>query len=120
MAYLFIALTIALTVYGQLVLKWQVGLHPHLISPLTARGVATLLLNPWVISPSAAAFAASICWMEAISRLPLSKAYPYMAINFLLVAVLATVLFKESMDSYKLAGTLIIVLGVVVLSRSVA
>ena len=120
MAYLFIALTIALTVYGQLVLKWQVGLHPPLISPLTARGVATLLLNPWVISAFAAAFAASICWMGAISRLPLSKAYPYMAINFLLVAVLATVLFKESMDSYKLAGTLIIVLGVVVLSRSVA
>ena len=78
------------------------------------------MLNPWVISAFAAAFAASICWMGAISRLPLSKAYPYMAINFLLVAVLATVLFKESMDSYKLAGTLIIVLGVVVLSRSVA
>ena len=75
MAYLFIALTIALTVYGQLVLKWQVGLHPHLISPLTARGVATLLLNPWVISAFAAAFAASICWMGAISRLPLSRAW---------------------------------------------
>ena len=101
-------------------LNLQVVLTPHFISPLTASGVATLLLNPWVISAFAAAFAASICWMGAISRLPLSKAYPYMAINFLLVAVLATVLFKESMDSYKLAGTLIIVLGVVVLSRSVA
>ena len=82
--------------------------------------MATLLLNPWVISAFAAAFAASICWMGAISRLPLSKAYPYMAINFLLVAVFPPILFKVSMDSYKLAGTLIIVLGVVVLSRSVA
>lgn len=120
MAYLFIALTIVLTVYGQLVLKWQVGLNPHLLSPPTIRGVSTLLLNPWVISAFVAAFAASICWMGAIARLPLSKAYPYMAINFLLVAILATFLFEETMDSYKLAGTLIIMLGVVVLSRSVA
>ena len=120
MAYLFIALTILLTVYGQLVLKWQVGLHPHLLSPLSARNILTVLLNPWVISAFGAAFAASLCWMGAISRLPLTKAYPFMAINFLLVAILATWMFNESMDGYKVAGTLIIMLGVVVLSRSVA
>ena len=56
----------------------------------------------------------------AISRMPISKAYPYMAINFFLVAILAALLFKESMDGFKLAGTFIIMLGVVVLSRSVA
>lgn len=119
MAYLFIALTILLTVYGQLVLKWQVGLHQHLLSsPFSVPSIVSLLLKPWVISGFAAAFGASICWMAAISRLPLSRAYPFMSMNFVVVVLLAAWLFQERLDAYKLAGTLIIVAGVLVLSRS--
>lgn len=118
MAYLLIALTVLLTVYGQLVLKWQINLHQNLLTPLTPRNLLALLFNPWVVSAFAAAFGASLCWMGAISRLALSRAYPYMAINFLLVAILAAWLFKETLDGYKIAGTLIIMLGVIVLSRS--
>lgn len=121
MSYVYIGLTILLTVYGQLVLKWQVGLHRHLLSsPLQPLNLLQLLLKPWVISAFVAAFGASLCWMAAISKLPISRAYPYMAINFLLVALMATALFGEQLDGYKIAGTLIIMLGVVVLSRSVA
>ena len=121
MSYLFIALTIMLTVYGQLILKWQVGVHGHLLSaPLQPLNVLQLLLKPWVISAFAAAFGASLCWMAAISKMPISRAYPYMAINFFLVALFASVIFREQLDGYKIVGTLIIMLGVVVLSRSVA
>ncbi len=113
--------TVLLTVYGQLVLKWQVGLHGHLLAaPLQPMNLLQLLLKPWVISAFAAAFGASLCWMAAISKLPISRAYPYMAINFFLVALMASVLFREQFDGYKIGGTLIIMLGVVVLSRSAA
>lgn len=119
MAYFFIALTILLTVYGQLILKWQVAQHAHLVStPFALSNIAALLLKPWVISGFAAAFAASLCWMAAISRMPLSKAYPYMAVNFVLVAIMAAWLFQEQLDGYKIAGTLIVIIGVLVISRS--
>lgn len=119
MAYFFIALTILLTVYGQLILKWQVAQHAHLVSaPFSVLNIITLLLKPWVISGFAAAFAASLCWMAAISRLPLSKAYPFMSVNFVLVALMAAWLFREQLDGYKIAGTLIIIVGVLVVSRS--
>ncbi|HHA2449879.1 EamA family transporter [Stenotrophomonas maltophilia] len=121
MAYLFIALTILLTVYGQLVLKWQVGLHQNLISqPFSPLNIAQLLIKPWVMSAFLAAFGASLCWMAAISRLPLSRAYPFMAINFFLIALMAAWLFREQLDAYKIAGTAIIMMGVFVLSRSAA
>ena len=121
MSYIFIAFTILLTVYGQLVLKWQVDQHQELLAtPIQPRNVVVLLLNPWVISAFVAAFGASLSWMAAISRMPISKAYPYMAINFLLVALFAVWLFGERLDAYKIAGTLIIMAGVVVLSRSMA
>ncbi|MNV47213.1 4-amino-4-deoxy-L-arabinose-phosphoundecaprenol flippase subunit ArnF [compost metagenome] len=119
MSYVFIALTILLTVYGQITLKWQVGLNPGAtIDGLNPRAIITLLLNPWVISAFAAAFGASLCWMAAISRMPLSKAYPFTALSFPLVAVLTVLLFRESFDSHKIAGTALIILGVIVLSRS--
>lgn len=120
MAYFFIAMTILLTVYGQLVLKWQVGLYPHLVSsPFSAVNLVTLLFKPWVISGFAAAFGASIFWMAAISKLPLSRAYPFMSMNFVLVVLLASWLFQEHLDAYKVGGTLVIVAGVALLSRSV-
>lgn len=119
MSYVFIALTILLTVYGQLVLKWQVGLHGHLLSaPIQPLNIVQLLLKPWVISAFAAAFGASLCWMAAISKIELSKAYPFMSINFLLVALLAAWLFNEQLDSNKIVGTSVIMLGVIILSRS--
>lgn len=119
MAYFFVALTILLTVYGQLVLKWQVGLYPQLISqPFSLQNILTLLLKPWVISAFVAAFGASLCWMAAISKLPLSRAYPYTAANFFLIALMASWLFNEHLDAYKIAGTAIIMVGVIVLSRS--
>lgn len=119
MAYIFILLTILLTAYGQLMLKWQVSLHPQVLSaPFSFAALASLLLKPWVISAFFAAFGASLCWMAAISRLPLSKAYPFTALSFPLIAVLAAWLFSESFDGYKLVGTAFIIAGVIVLSRS--
>ncbi|MES5814202.1 EamA family transporter [Pseudoxanthomonas sp. Soil82] len=119
MSYVFIALTVLFTVYGQVVLKWQVGLNPGAtIENLNLRALVTLLLNPWVISAFAAAFGASLFWMAAIGRMPLSKAYPFTALSFPLVAVISVWAFREGMDWHKIAGTSLIIAGVIVLSRS--
>lgn len=119
MNYLFIACTVLLTVYGQLMIKWQVGLRPEIAAEgLTARNIVALLTNPWIISAFAAAFGASLFWMAALSRMPLSKAYPFTALSFPLIALFAVWIFHESFDLNKLAGTALIVAGVLVLSRS--
>lgn len=119
MSYLFIAFTIILTVYGQLVLKWQVDLHSQLLArPIQPINLMHLLLKPWVISAFASAFGASLCWMMALTKLPISRAYPFMAINFLLVPLMAAIIFHEQLDVYKISGVLLIISGVIVLSRS--
>lgn len=119
MSYLLIACTVLLTVYGQIVIKWQVGLRPEIANEgLTVRSATLLLLNPWIISAFAAAFGASLFWIAALSRMPLSKAYPFTALSFPLVALAATFIFHERIDIYKIAGTAIVITGVLVLSRS--
>ncbi|MGN2254225.1 EamA family transporter [Frateuria sp. GZRe12] len=117
MSYLFVALTIAFTVYGQLVLKWQTSLAPPSTQGHLVAYVVAMLLRPWVLSGLAAAFLASACWIAAVSRLPLSKAYPFMALNFVLVAVLAVPFFGEPLSIPKLTGLGLVVAGLIVISH---
>jgi multidrug transporter EmrE-like cation transporter len=119
MGYLFILLTILFTAYGQLVIKWQVGLAGALPDPLEQKAMffLRLLLNPWVISAIAAAFAAMICWMGAMTRFELSRAYPFMALNFVLVGLASIWLFNEQATLSKLAGVSLICAGLVLISR---
>ena len=118
MAYLCIALTILLTVYGQFILKWQASL---LMGQQQGAGylayIVKMLLNPWVMSGLAAAFGASICWMLAVSRLELGRAYPFMALNFVLVGLIAAPLLGEAYSVHKCLGLAFIVLGLIISSQ---
>lgn len=111
--------TIALTTYGQLILKWQVATHAPapFVWAENWPPILLLLFRPWVISAFVAAFGASLCWMLAISRLELSRAYPFMALNFLLVCILAVPLFGETFTITKTIGLTCIIFGLIVLSQ---
>lgn len=114
MSYLFVALTIVFTVYGQLVLKWQASLAPRLADGNLVAYVFGMFLRPWVLSGVAAAFLASACWIVAISRMELSRIYPFMALNFVIVGLLAAPLFGEALSAPKLVGLVLVVAGLVV------
>ncbi len=117
--HLYIAGTILLTVYGQLVLKWQVSkageIPPGPADKLTY--LFRLLVNPLVISGLVAAFLAFLCWAAALSKFQLSYAYPFMSLAFGLVLLMSAILFRESLTLPKLLGLLLIALGITVASR---
>jgi len=119
MGYMFVFLTILFTVYGQLIIKWQVNLAGSLPETFEHKTLffARLLVNPWVVSAILAAFAAMICWMGAMTRFELSRAYPFMALNFVLVGLASPWLFNEPMSIAKLLGVALIVAGLIVISR---
>jgi len=57
-------------------------------------------------------------WLGALSRAPVSVAYPMLSLGYIMNAVAAAALFGESLSSQKVAGVLLILFGVVVLSRA--
>jgi len=117
--YVYVFSTIALTVYGQLILKWRVGEHGRL--PDAPRHklsfLVGLLLDPAVLSGFAAAFLASLRWLIAMTKFELSHAYPFMSLNFVAVLLLSACLLHEPITSSKFAGVALIVIGTVVVSR---
>lgn len=117
--YLYIFGTILFTVYGQLVLKWQVSQAGPF--PVESAGkvwyMLCLLLNPWVISGIAGAFLAFLCWMAAMTKFELSHAYPFMSLAFGLVLGLSVLFFHETITVPKVVGLCFIVLGIIIGSR---
>jgi len=114
MPYIYILFTVVLTVYGQLVVKWQVSLAGALPASNGDKIVflAKLLINPWIISSMAGALLAGVAWMAALTHLQLSHAYPFMGLTFVLVLVLSGIFFQEPLSWIKIAGVSLIVAGI--------
>jgi uncharacterized membrane protein len=116
MGYLYIALTIACTVYGQLILKREVNLvHDTLNRQDTLDFYIHFLARPFVLSGFAAAGLASLFWIAALSRFELSYAYPFMSLSFVFVVTLSMLFFGEDFNAYKVFGVAAICLGLLLL-----
>ena len=118
--HIFIALTLFFTVYGQLVMKWQMSGA----GPLPADAIAKMLfllkqlLNPWIISGFFSAFLASLAWMAAMTRFDLSYSYPFMSLAFVIVMVIGATFLGESINLSKIIGTAMVIGGLVVIARA--
>jgi multidrug transporter EmrE-like cation transporter len=120
MGYVYIFCTVLFTVYGQLVVKWQVSKAGAF--PVDAADkmlfLLYLVINPWIISSLIAAFFALLCWLAAMTKFELSYAYPFMSLAFVLVLFLSALFFKEAITIPKVLGLTLIVAGIIVGSQS--
>jgi drug/metabolite transporter (DMT)-like permease len=119
-AALLVGVTIGLTVYGQLIVKWQVlgaGDFPAGFGD-RMQFLGKLLINPWIISVFAGAFVAAMCWITALTRFELSAAYPFVSLSFVFVLILSSVFFNEAITPAKTIGIGLIVAGLAVGSQS--
>jgi multidrug transporter EmrE-like cation transporter len=117
--FVYILATVLFTVYGQLVVKWQVaqaGTFPATASERLIFLLA-LLLNPWIASGVAAGFLALLCWMAAMTQFELSYAYPFMSLAFVFVLILSAIFFHEAVTVPKVLGVVLVVAGIIIGSR---
>jgi len=116
--HLYIFLTIIFAVYGQLIIRWQVSLNSGL--PPDFQGklsfICSMLLNPWVITAIVATFCSGISWMLAMARFDISYAFPFMSLNYLLIMGAGYIWFAEAITLYRVLGTALIVLGVIMVA----
>ena len=119
MYYLFIFGSVLFTVYGQLILKWQVNQAGAFPADTIEKiwFILRLLFNPWVISGITGGFLALLCWMAAMTKFELSHAYPFMSLAFVLVLALSALFFHEAVTWPKMVGLALIVAGITIGSQ---
>ncbi len=116
----YILLTLAFTVYGQLVLKWQIGQA----GPMPTDAIDKLLfllrqfLNPWILSGFFSAFLASLAWMAAMTRFELNYAYPFMSLAFVIVMIFSVLFLGEILSWPRVLGTLLVMGGLIIIART--
>jgi multidrug transporter EmrE-like cation transporter len=117
--YLYPVATLLLTVYGQLIVKWQVGRAGAMPADLAGKAafLGRLIVSPWVISVFVAALVAAACWMVALTHFSLSRAYPVMSLSFGLVLFGSAIWLGESLSWPKVLGVAIIAVGLIVSTR---
>lgn len=105
---------LALTVYGQLMMKARALAHAMPVGAGKLQYLVSMFTDIGVISCLAAAVLAAVLWMLALERLEVGFAYPFMALSFVLVPVGSAVLLGEALPPLQLLGLALIVAGVTV------
>ncbi len=77
-----------------------------------------LVANPAILGGMACYAISLMVWIMALSRVPVSIAYPMLSIGYLINAIAAWAWFGEALGAQKLLGIGFIILGVWLIGRS--
>jgi len=113
-----IFINIILAVSGQLAIKAgmkQVGyIKGANFMPL----ILAAFTNPYVILGLFFYVLATVTWILVLSRVDLSFAYPLLSLGYILILILSVTVLKETVSFVRILGTLLIIVGVILIFRS--
>ena len=93
---------------GQILFKQaalRMGEHLNIIS---------FVLNGWLTAALVLYGAATILWVLILRTTPLSIAYPFAALGFIIVPIASYFIFKEEITLTYIGGALLICVGIIV------
>lgn len=104
---------------GQVLLKKGMGsMGPLTLSPSELGNVLVRIASsPYVLIGLAIYVASTLFWLVALSRVDLSYAYPFASLSYLVMLGAAWLLFKEDLSVLRLAGTMVVCAGVLLIAR---
>lgn len=117
-SFLLILFSVSLSALAQLLLKTGVGRVGA-----SHAGIDTMLAyltSPWVLGGLMLYGLGALAWLFVLARLPLSAAYPFVGLGFILTMLIGVSVLGEAVSTGRVAGTLLIALGCVFVARSVA
>lgn len=94
---------------GQILFKKASEFFPKKITVLN---VFQFLFNPYFFTACFFYASATVLWVYVLRTIPLNKAYPFVALSFIFVPILAYFLFRETISITYMIGMVLIVLGI--------
>ncbi len=120
-AYIILAICIVFGAFGQIFMKTGMnqldkieGIN-SILKPDTIMGV---LLNKYVMGGLFLYFVAAFLWLAALSTLDVSFMYPLLSFAYIITAFFAYWVIGENVTTMRWVGTVLIVLGCILISRS--
>jgi drug/metabolite transporter (DMT)-like permease len=116
----YILISVLAGAVGQILLKKGMSqMGAVTLSPGQLLGVLLrIATNPYVVIGLIIYVCGTVFWLAALSRVDLSYAYPFASLSYVVMLAASWLLFHENITPVRLIGTLIVALGVLVISRS--
>jgi drug/metabolite transporter (DMT)-like permease len=111
-ALLLLSMTLAIT--GQFFFKS--GLSESSLTP-QFQSIVRTVFTPKVFMGFALYGISSIVWLFVLQKLPLSVAYPALALTYVIVVFASVLILHEPLTVNKVVGSFIIVMGVILMFR---
>jgi drug/metabolite transporter (DMT)-like permease len=87
-------------------------------SGAAGRSGALEFVNVWIVTGMVLYLAGTLLWIRALSGAPLTVVYPFSALTFVLVNLLAVALLGERLSPRGSAGTALVLAGLFLLATS--
>ena len=116
----YLLLAISFGVVSQLIIKWKMSAFSFDDYETWQDKFAlafSMLLNPYIVISLILTLLAGVTWMIAMTKFEISYAYPFTLLGLVLVTIFSVVFFGESINTYKVSGIILIILGIVVISK---
>ena len=118
--YVLILTAVVMSAVGQLMLKIAVE-RAQLKEAIAAGAMSAFgaaMGSPVLWAAVLIYLSSIVLWLWALSEADLSIAYPFVSLGFVLTMLFAAAFLKEAVTPLKLAGTMLIVIGCVLVARS--
>jgi drug/metabolite transporter (DMT)-like permease len=121
MLYAFILLSVTLAAVAQLTLKHGMNLVVERtgdFEPTSARSLKAVATTPTVYVGLFLFGLSAALWLVVLSRASLSFAYPFAALTYVLILLFDRFVLHESTPALRVAGVVLIMTGIVLVSRT--
>ncbi len=115
---LLILASVSLSALAQLSLKLGAGQLANDRANGAGREMVALATSPMVIGGLALYGIGAVLWLFVLGRAQLSLAYPFVGLGFILTMLAGALVLGEPVGTARIAGTLLIVAGCVLVART--
>jgi multidrug transporter EmrE-like cation transporter len=116
--FLFLAISILSTAAAQVLIKRGTLQTGGFVFSKFLETFPKVIFNPFIFLGLTVLGIGFLFWVQALSKLDLSLAYPAVASAYVIVTILSAVIFSEVISPLRWLSLGIIVLGVILLSQS--
>lgn len=112
--------SVVMTAVAQVLLK--IGMNRASVQAVHNSGAwvrlaGQLISNPWVVLGLSLYGLGAVVWLLVLAEVELSLAYPFVGMGFIITMLLSWWLLNDAMNLQRVAGTLLISAGVVLVAR---
>ncbi len=114
-----ILLSISSGVAGQTMIKLGVSRPGATEATSNLISLVTLILrSPQILLGLVLYAMGALAWIAVLSKVNLSLAYPFLALNFVLIALVSYAFLGETIPAMRWIGTLILCVGILIVAQS--